>query len=70
MSYWILPASGIPVSRTTVQRVTYLEKCTNAIKQGFKVYDKAIKERFHKKYTEESFAGPSSTNTNMDMWPD
>ena len=24
MSYWILPASGIPVSRTTVQCVKYL----------------------------------------------
>ena len=24
MSYWVLPASGIPMSRTTVQRVTNL----------------------------------------------
>ena len=24
MSYWVLPASGMPVLRTTVQRVTYL----------------------------------------------
>ena len=33
MSYWILPASVIPVPRTTVQRVTYLETCTDASKQ-------------------------------------
>ena len=25
MSYWVLPASGIPITRTTVQRVTNLE---------------------------------------------
>ena len=25
MSYWVLPRSGIPISITTVQRVTHLE---------------------------------------------
>ena len=68
MSYWILPESGIPVSRTTVQRVTYLEICTDASKQRFEVYDKAIKERFHEKYTGEALAGPNSTNPTMEMW--
>lgn len=28
MSYWVLPVSGIPISRTTVQRVTNLEAQT------------------------------------------
>ena len=28
ISYWVLPASGIPMSRTTVQRVTNLESQT------------------------------------------
>ena len=28
MSYWVLPKSGIPISRTTVQRVTHLETQT------------------------------------------
>ena len=32
MSYKVLPRSGIPVSRTTVQRVTELEKSTEANK--------------------------------------
>ena len=68
MSYWILPESGIPVSRTTVQRVTYLEICTDASKQRFEVYDKTIKERFHEKYTGEALAGPNSTNPTMEMW--
>ena len=47
MSYWIFPASGIPVSRATVQRVTYLDTCTDSSKQRFEVYDKSIKEIFH-----------------------
>jgi len=32
MSYWILPVSGIPVSATTVQRVTNLERQTEEFK--------------------------------------
>ena len=51
-----------------VQRVTYLETYPNAIKQRLEVYDKAIKERFHDKYTEEAFAGPNSANLTMEMW--
>ena len=50
MSYWILPASGLPVSRTTVQRVGYLETCTNVNKKRFEVYYKAIKKRCHENY--------------------
>ena len=33
MSYWILPESGIPVSRTTVQKVTKLEVYTDQNKK-------------------------------------
>ena len=68
MSYWILSASGITVLRTTLQRVTYLETCTDASKQRFEVYDKAIKQIFHKKYTEESFEVPNSTKPTMEVW--
>ena len=68
MIYWILPASSIPVSRTTVQRVIYLETCTDASKKRFKVYYKAIKEIFHGKYTEEDFAGLNSTKPTMKMY--
>ena len=68
MSYWLLLASGIPVSRTTVQRVTYLETYTDTSKQRFEVYDNAVKERFHEKYTEEAFAGPNSAKPIMEIW--
>lgn len=46
MSYWVLPASGIPESRTTVQRVTLLESQTEANIARFAAYDAKIKERF------------------------
>ena len=68
MSYWILPSSGIPVSITTILRVTYLETYNDANKQRFELYDKAIKGRFHNKYTEEAFVGPNSTKPTMEMW--
>ena len=46
MSYWVLPSSGIPESRTTVSRVTQLEAQTEANKERFKVYDEKIMKRF------------------------
>ena len=68
MIYWILPASGIPVSRNTLQHVTYLETCTDDRKQRFEVYYKAKKDIFTEIYTEEAFAGPDITKPKMDMW--
>ena len=47
MRYWILPASGIPVSQTRVQRIMYLETCIDANKSIFEVFDDAIQEQFH-----------------------
>ena len=38
--------------------MTYLYTCTDSSKQRFEVYYKAIKEIFHRKYTEEAFAFP------------
>ena len=70
MSYLILPESGIPVSIIRVQRVTYLETCTDSNKQRFEIYAKAIKEIFHDKYAKEAFAGPNSTNLTMEIWTD
>ena len=37
-------------------------------KQRLEVYDKAIKYRFHNKYTEEAFAGANNTKLTMKMW--
>jgi hypothetical protein len=46
MSYFILPSSGIPVSRTTVQRMTELEKQTDANRQRMTDFEKAIADRY------------------------
>ena len=67
MRYWILPASGIQVSRTTIKCVTYIETCIYDIKKCFEVYDKAIKDIFYEKYTEYAFTEPSITNPTMEM---
>ena len=68
MRYLILLPRGIQFLRTTVQHVTYLEKFTDASNQRLELYDRAIKEIFHEKYTEEAFAGPNSTNPTVEMW--
>ena len=67
--YWILPASGIPVLRKTVQCVTYLETCDDASKQCLEVYDKAILKSSDIPYNEEAFAGPNITKPNMKFGP-
>jgi hypothetical protein len=36
MSYWVLTQTGAVISRTTVQRITNLEKETDEIKEGIK----------------------------------
>jgi hypothetical protein len=46
MSYYVLPISGIPMSRTTVQRVTELEKQTEANQQRIAAYNVAMADRF------------------------
>ena len=47
MSYWVLPASVIPMPRTTVQRVTNIESQTEQQKKRFEVYDTTIADRFN-----------------------
>jgi hypothetical protein len=48
MSYYVLPITRVPVSRTTVQRVTELEKQTEASnQQRIAAFDKVIAGRFH-----------------------
>ena len=45
MSYWILPASGVPILCTTVQLVTEMEKRTNEFQEKMKQYDTKMNER-------------------------
>ena len=68
ISYRILPASGIIVSRTTVQCILYLETCTDAKKSKFKVFYDDIQGKFYKKYNEATFAGKISIKPTMEMW--
>ena len=70
MSYWVLPKSGIPISRTTVQRVTHLKTQTDFTKKRLKHYDTAINERLHEIYTQKYFSAPSSDKPTMEMWKD
>ena len=46
MSYWILPESGIPVSCTTVQRITNLEKQTDEYKERMKYFDVKLEQKW------------------------
>ena len=70
MSSWVLPKSGIPISRTRVQRVIHLKIQTDANRKHFKHYDTAITEIFHEVYTQENSSAPSSENMTMEMWKD
>ena len=68
MSFWVLPDSGIRISRTTVQRVIRLETQTDANRKRFEYYATAITEIFHEVYTQESFPAPSSDNPTIEIW--
>ena len=47
MYYWVLPANGSVVSRTTVSRVTNLKAQTDENKARITALDKAIQERLN-----------------------
>jgi hypothetical protein len=46
VSYWILTIKGTVISRTTVQRVTALEKETDEVKAAVVEFDREISCRF------------------------
>ena len=46
MSYWVLTQNGTVISRTTVQRITNLEKQTDEVKASITEYDVEISRRF------------------------
>ena len=68
MSYWVFPASGIPMSRTTVQRVTNLESLTDQCKKIFYVYDKRIAERFNEKYIDANYLQNNNDKPAVELW--
>ena len=46
MSYWILPESVIPVSATTVQQVTNLERQTDEFKTQVETFEKNLEGKY------------------------
>jgi len=46
MCFWILPISGEPIARTTIQAISQEELATNEVKQLIAVYDTTIQEKF------------------------
>jgi hypothetical protein len=55
MSYWILTASGRSISCTTVQRITNLEKQTDAYKQRMNDFQKQVEGKWAADGTELTF---------------
>ena len=47
MSYWLLPESGIPVSATTVQRMTNDERSTDEMQKRMAQYEERMKRTFN-----------------------
>ena len=68
MSYWVLPASGIPMSRTTVKIVTNLESQTDQCKKIFSVYDKRIAERINEKYIDADYLQNNNDKPAVKIW--
>ena len=68
MSYWVLPVSGIPISRTTVQRVTNLESATNQNQKRFEVYDKRIADRFNEEYIGANYLQNHHQKPDVELW--
>ena len=52
MSYWVFPASGIPISRTIVQQVTSLYSQIEHCNKRFEVCYRSIADRFNEVYIE------------------
>ena len=63
LSYWILPSTGIPIVRSSVQRVTELEKGEDAHRTRMTRYDTAIAARFN-----EERLGPITREPVLEDW--
>ena len=52
MTYWILPASGIPISCGTVKRLTVLEEQTAEWKDRISAFEEVLEKNFNANYSE------------------
>jgi hypothetical protein len=46
MCYWVLPISGIPIARTTIQALTESELESEIFKVELKRFEERIREKF------------------------
>ena len=67
-SYWVLPVSEIPITRTTVQRVTKLESATNQNQKRFEVYNKRIADRFNEEYIGANYLQNHHQKPDVELW--
>ena len=68
MSYWVLPVSSIPISWTTVQRVTNLESQTNQCKKLFEDYDRKIADRYKEEFIGDQYLTRHGDKPNIAIW--
>ena len=47
MTYWILPASGIPILCGTIQRLTVLEEQTSEWKSRISAFEEGLEQKFN-----------------------
>jgi len=59
MCYWILPASRVPIARTTIQVLTDDEVATVEVQQTVKAYDESIQAKIGNSVFEKDLPEPS-----------
>ncbi len=45
MCFWVLPSSGVPIARSTVQALSNVELCSTEIQKQLRAFDETIKEK-------------------------
>ena len=70
MSYWVLPASSIPITRTTVKWVTNLEYQTEQCSRILYVYNKLLAERFNEKFISANEEEHKRNKPVIKLWKD
>jgi hypothetical protein len=54
MCYWILPQSGVPIARSTVQTITADELKTEIVKRELAALDSAIKLKLGARHNDDA----------------
>lgn len=64
MSCWVLPESGVPMSVTTSQQMTRLEKQTNECEKQMEAFEQGLKQRFNAQSADTRSASKNIDPTN------